>query len=195
MTDNCIYFNDDIGFVKLVSTSGSEKQISKIAGLSHKSNTGPSVDNLLKWQHVSPFEFATATFHIKCPIFVARQLFRHRTGKYLEKSLRYCTTQEVYIPKELDNDYTYKQALRDIFAGYKYLLEKYEGEFYKDREKELARNLLPLSTYTEFYCQFDLRNLLGLFKQRIHKDAQIETQWYAKQMKALLEPEFPNILT
>jgi len=190
---NCIYFEDGIGFVELASTNGHEQMISRIAGLSHESKDGPTVENLLKWNHVSPFEFASATYHIKCPIFVARQLFRHRTGSYLEKSLRYCTTNEVYIPKELEHDYTYKETLKTLLKSYNYLLDAYRDKFYKDREKELARNLLPLATYTEFYCEFDLRNLMNLFRQRIDSHAQAETQWYATQMRDMLKESFPRI--
>lgn len=190
---NCIYFDDGIGFVRLASTNGDEQMISRIAGLSHESENGPPVENLLKWNHVSPFEFASATYHIKCPIFVARQLFRHRTGSYLEKSLRYCTTNEVYIPKELETDYTYKETLKTLLKSYNYLLDAYKDKFYKDREKELARNLLPLATYTEFYCEFDLRNLMNLFRQRIDSHAQMETQWYATQMRDMLKETFPRI--
>ena len=190
---NCIYFDDGIGFVRLASTNGDEQMISRIAGLSHESENGPPVENLLKWNHVSPFEFASATYHIKCPIFVARQLFRHRTGSYLEKSLRYCTTNEVYIPKELEADYTYKETLKNLLKSYNYILDAYRDKFYKDREKELARNLLPLATYTEFYCEFDLRNLMNLFRQRIDSHAQTETQWYATQMRDMLKESFPRI--
>lgn len=190
---NCIYFDDGIGFVRLASTNGDEQMISRIAGLSHESKDGPPVEKLLSWNHVSPFEFASATYHIKCPIFVARQLFRHRTGSYLEKSLRYCTTNEVYIPKELETDYTYKETLKNLLKSYNYILGAYKDKFYKDREKELARNLLPLATYTEFYCEFDLRNLINLFRQRIDSHAQAETQWYATQMRDMLKESFPRI--
>lgn len=190
---SCIYFEDGIGFVELASTNGDEQMISRIAGLSHESKDGPPVEKLLSWNHVSPFEFASATYHIKCPIFVARQLFRHRTGSYLEKSLRYCTTNEVYIPKELETDYTYKETLKNLFKSYNYILGAYKDKFYRDREKELARNLLPLAAYTEFYCEFDLRNLMNLFRQRIDSHAQAETQWYATQMRDMLKESFPRI--
>lgn len=175
------------GFVGLVSWEGTEKHISEIAGISHDSDKGPSVKKLLEWGHLSPLEFADMTFHIKCPIFVARQLFRHRTGKYMERSLRYCESNaEFYIPQKGEIELLYDAAYRESYKAYLELIKM-------GADKEQARGVLPLATYTEYYFKIDLRNLVNLLKLRLHKDAQAETREYAEAMAQFVKIQFPSV--
>ena len=177
---------DDIGYIEIINVCGSEEMIRKIAGLSHDSKDGPTIENLLKWNHMSPFEFASITFKIKCPIFVARQLFRHRTGHYMEKSLRYCESKaEFYTPK---NGYQSIHRLHNeaSYEAYTWLLKK-------GQDKEKARAVLPMSTYTEYYFQMDLRNLIHKLEMRTDTSAQPETRAYAQEMTASLYIVFPTV--
>jgi thymidylate synthase (FAD) len=129
------------------------------------------------------------TFEVKMPIFVARQLMRHRTGHFVEKSLRYCEAkQEAYIPSNIPVglkdmfDFVYEQS----FAMYEYLIVN-------GVEKEQARVVIPLGTYTTVYMQFDLRNLKNLLELRTEKHAQAETQWYSNAMLEMVKEHFPTI--
>ena len=171
------------GSVELVNVLGDEQLISKIAGISHDSEKGPSIEKLLKWEHFSPFEFASMTFKIKCPIFVARQLFRHRTGHYLERSLRYCEANlEMFLPNE-DN---VEEMLELVSKLYHDLLSK-------DVPKERARAVLPLGLYTEYYFQMDMRNLMHMLKMRLDESAQGETREYAHAILKHVQESFPTI--
>lgn len=182
-------FRDGIGYVEHIDHAGSESHISRMAGISHMSDKGASVEKLMRWGHMSPFEFASMTYKIKCPIFVARQMMRHRTGKYMEKSLRYCdATPEVYnpFPEGMYHD-DFARSCQSSFEMY----DLFVKTGVVDREQ--ARGVLPVGMYTEFFVQFDVRNLLHFFDMRIDKDAQVETQWYAGAMMEIFEKYFPTI--
>lgn len=192
--------------VTLVESHGDEAFISRIAGLSHESQKGPSVKQLVQWGHLSPLEFAGVTYLIQCPIFVARQIMRHRTASYLEKSLRYCTLAEMVcdLPHELVDNPATGKSLSSAFRAYRDIIEQGEELIREDtlpsdkrairgRYNELARSVLPLSLETSFYVQFDLRNLLHFFEMRLDKDAQHETRQVARAMLVPLKDIFPTI--
>ena len=94
--------NVDKGFIRLVDHMGSDMAIVKSARVSYGNESkGPEADKklikfLLKHNHGTPFEHLTFTFHVKCPIFVARQWFRHRIGSFNEISLRYTKYDDNY---------------------------------------------------------------------------------------------------
>lgn len=192
--------------VHLIESHGDEAFISRVAGLSHESLKGPSVAQLLQWGHLSPLEFAGVTYLVKCPIFVARQIMRHRTASYLEKSLRYCTLDEMIcdLPFELVGNTEAGASLSSAFRAYRDIVEQGEELIGEDtlpsekkairgRYNELARSVLPLSLETSFYVQFDLRNLLHFFEMRLDKDAQHETRQVARAMLVPLKDIFPTI--
>lgn len=144
-----------------------------------------------KQEHFSVLEFAEMVFLVRCPIFVARQLFRHRNGTFMEKSLR---SLEPSAPKRISDadettvsaDDLYERAYCLSFETYKRLLECGEP-------KERARAVLPLATPTEFLWKIDLRSLLNVFEQRLDPAAQKETREVAGKMYDLVKPYFPNI--
>lgn len=192
--------------VTLVESHGDEAFISRVAGLSHESQKGPSVAQLLQWGHLSPLEFAGVTYLVKCPIFVARQIMRHRTASYLEKSLRYCTLDEMIcdLPHELVDNPATGKSLSSAFRAYRDIIEQGEELIGEDtlpsekkairgRYNELARSVLPLSLETSFYVQFDLRNLLHFFDMRLADDAQLETRQVATAMLFQIRNIFPTI--
>lgn len=175
------------GYVELIATGLREEEISEIAGISHDSPKGPSIEKLLEWDHMSPLEFGDVTYKIKCPIFVARQLFRHRTGKYMERSLRYCEGKpQFYIPPKGNSDLLFDGSYREIYKAYEELVASGEP-------KEQARAILPLGLYTEYYFKIDLRNLINLLKLRLHKDAQFETRRFAEAMLELIREVYPSV--
>ncbi len=161
---------------------------------------------LIRNEHWSPFEMVEFKFHVKAPIFVARQWFRHRTGSVNEISGRYSVLEdEFYVPEkwrlqdtknrqgsrgELDtltNEYAtdaYTEALDYAYKAYEALLSAGVA-------REMARMVLPLSTYTQFYWKQDLRNLLHFLKLRLDEHAQWEIREYAKAILSLIEPLVP----
>lgn len=192
--------------VRLIESHGDEAFISRIARLSHESQKGASVKQLVQWGHLSPLEFAGATYLIQCPIFVARQIMRHRTASYLEKSLRYCTLDEMIcdLPFELVDNTEVGSSLSSAFEAYRNIIEQGEKLIDEDtppsdkklirgRYNELARSVLPLSLETSFYVQFDLRNLLHFFDMRLADDAQLETRQVATAMLFKIRNIFPTI--
>jgi thymidylate synthase (FAD) len=182
---------------KYVSHFGSEKLISQVAGQSRDSAHGPSIENLLAWGHLSPFEFASMTFFISCPIYVARQVMRHRTGKYMEKSLRYTEPDdEVYIIDLDCGDKERNEVLNQSFKDYyESLFRNYHKLIESGMPKEQARGVLPLATFTHFYMQMDVRNLINFFLLRLSPDTQAETRFLAELMLTHFKKEFPTVGT
>jgi len=110
-------------------------------------------------------------------------LFRHRTGHYLERSLRYCEANlEMFLPNE-DN---VEEMLELVSKLYHNLLSK-------DVPKERARAVLPLGLYTEYYFQMDMRNLMHMLKMRLDESAQGETREYAHAILKHVQESFPTI--
>ncbi|AYJ74707.1 FAD-dependent thymidylate synthase [Thermus phage phiFa] len=161
---------------------------------------------LLKHEHWSPFEMVEFKFHVKAPIFVARQWFRHRTASVNEVSARYSVVEdEYYVPEywrlqdtknkqgsvgrldELTNAYAtdaYTEAVEMAFKAYEALLNAGVA-------REMARMVLPVSVYTQFYWKQDLRNLLHFLRLRLDPHAQWEIRQYAEAILQLIEPLVP----
>ncbi|MBE6344720.1 MAG: FAD-dependent thymidylate synthase [Spirochaetaceae bacterium] len=194
----------DKGFVRLVDYYGSDSRIVQSARVSYGEGTktmredGALIDYLLRNQHTSPFEQVVFTFHIKMPIFIARQWVRHRTARMNEISGRYSVMRnEFYVPAEEDvafqstdnkqgrssdsvsKDFAEKvrQTLQD---NQKTAYETYTELVDSGLAREIARINLPLALYTEIYWQCDLHNLMHFLKLRMDGHAQKEIRDYAK---------------
>ncbi len=157
--------------------------------------------------HSSPFEHCTATFILIVPMFVRSQIMRHRTFSYNEVSRRYTSELiKFWKPDELrgqakDNlqcsdgvidsseaDSIFKLATEFSFASYQQLIDL-------GLSRELARGVLPQSTYTTFYMTGNLHNWIKFIKLRDHDHAQPETREIAQQIKQALEVCFPNSMS
>jgi thymidylate synthase (FAD) len=194
----------DKGFVRLVDYCGNDDRIVQAARVSYGGGTksyrqdADLIDYLLRNKHTSPFEQVGLTFHVKMPIFIARQWIRHRTARVNEISGRYSVMKDdFYVPalgdvslQSADNKQgrssdplpdgeaeKVKLALED---GQKQAYRDYTALIEKGVAKELARVNLPLSLYTELYWQMDLHNLFHFIELRIHPHAQKEIRDYAK---------------
>lgn len=158
---------------------------------------------LAKHKHTSCFEHQGATLRLKVPIFIARQIQRHRTFSYNEVSRRYVDTPpEFFWPdkwrKRADN---VKQGSSDEevefdAAGYAksaalVALEVYERLLEEGVAPEQARMILPQNTYTEFYMTGNLRNWTHFLKLRLDGHAQKEVQDVAQMVEKILRPLFP----
>jgi len=196
----------DKGFVRLVDYLGSDQRIVQAARVSYGDGTKTSREDrglihyLLKNEHTSPFEQVILTFHCKMPIFVARQWVRHRTARLNEISGRYSIMKDdFYVPepeqmrfqstnnKQARSD----QALEDGDAGAMIsemvedqteVYQHYLGMIDKGLAREIARNNLPLSLYTEWYWQIDLHNLFHFLRLRLDAHAQYEIRVYAEAL-------------
>lgn len=216
----------DHGFVGLIDTMGSDEEICEAARVSYGTGTKSVSDdrNLLRYLmrhwHTSPFEMAEAKFHLKLPIFVMRQLVRHRTANLNEYSARYSVlSDEFYIPEpELlaAQSQTNKQGrdgeiaeydkqaiitlMEDSCAGsysdYRVLLgeENEDGlmsPLYTGLSRELARIVVPVANYTECYWKCDLHNLFHFLRLRMDSHAQKEIRDFATTMYELVKSKFP----
>ena len=205
----------DHGFVRLVDYMGSDARIVQTARVSYGEGTktlredAGLIDYLLRHEHSSPFEHVIFEFHAKMPIFVARQWIRHRTARLNEISGRYSVIKdEFYIPEASSINFQSKdnkqgRAIDDVPAELKEkvisLLAEDQQNVYKNYEemidddiaRELARINLPLSTYTEWYWQMDLKNMFHFLKLRMDHHAQWEIQEYGRAMAKIVKAVCP----
>lgn len=192
------------GFVRLVDYLGGDSRIVQAARVSYGEGTktvredAGLIDYLLRNEHTSPFEQVVLTFHIKMPIFVARQWIRHRTARVNEISGRYSVMKDEFWlpePKVLalqskDNkqgrssepleDKLASNIIEAMQKGQKEAYSHYQSLVDSGLARELARVNLPLSTYTEMYWQMDLHNLFRFLALRLDSHAQREIRDYAE---------------
>jgi thymidylate synthase (FAD) len=201
------------GFVKLVEVMGSDQEVENAARLSYGtgtrkvSQTRNLIRYLVRHKHTSPLEMCEVKFHLKLPIFVMRQLVRHRTASLNEYSGRYSImSDEFYVPEP---DYLQKQSstnnqgregsLSDKSGKLQYEFNRlhdnahmtYQNLLDEDLTRELARGVLPVTNYTECVWKIDLHNFFHFCKLRMDSHAQREIQDFAKAMYELVKPKFP----
>ena len=193
----------DRGFVRLVDYLGGDERIVQSARVSYGAGTKTVrqdrglIHYLYRHQHTSPFEQVQLTFHVKLPVFVARQWVRHRTARLNEVSGRYSImVDEFYVPaaervqfQSSDNKQGSGEPMpADYAANVVHVLQEEQAQLYASYEgmlahgmaRELARINLPLSLYTEWYWQIDLNNLFHFLKLRMDPHAQYEIRAYAE---------------
>ncbi len=205
----------DKGFVRLVDYMGGDARIVQAARVSYGEGTKTVredkalIDYLLRNKHTSPFEQVIFTFHVKMPIFVARQWIRHRTARLNEISGRYSVmNDEFYLPnpnevrtqsknnkqgsssEDIDPELAMKviEALKQEQTS---LYTNYKGLIANNIARELARINLPLSLYTEMYWQIDLHNLFHFLKLRMDSHAQYEIRVYGEVMAEIVKAVSP----
>ena len=198
---------DRHGFVRLVDTMGDDMAVVRAARVSYGNESkGEKADEklihyLMKHNHGTPFEHIVFTFHIKCPIFVARQWFRHRIGSFNEISGRYTElATEFFVPTTLrenktanhqasiEGDFT-DDEIQSMLSEWNYALEiaesTYESLLEKGVAREQARAVLPIGTYTEFYWTVNLRSLFNFIRLRTADDSQAEMREYAEKIQEI----------
>ncbi len=205
----------DHGQVVLLDVFGSDARIAESARVSYGkgtkkiSNDKSLIRYLMRHHHTSPFEMCEVLFYLKVPIFVARQLVRHRTANINEVSGRYSEMpEETYLPEEtqlgpqsaINNQgrafidpsirtrrghHELDRAHHEAFASYDRLLTVHRVS------KEISRIVLPLSTYTEMYWKCDLHNFFHFCKLRMDSHAQYEIRVMATAMFDAVAPMFP----
>ena len=201
------------GFVKLLDIMGNDEEVENAARISYgegtrkTSQTRNLIRYLMRHKHTSPFEMCEVKFHLKLPIFVMRQLVRHRTANLNEYSGRYSVmSDDFYFPKGKNlkpQSTTNKQGREDgelrnpgeiefeIFRIYDGAKNAYHNLLDWDLSRELARIVLPVSNYTEVIWKIDLHNFFHFYRLRGDAHAQDEIQHFADAMWQLVEPHFP----
>ena len=205
----------DHGFVRLVDYMGSDSAIARAARVSYGEGTKKVSEDrallryLMRQRHTSPFEMVEFKFHVKLPIFVARQWIRHRSASVNEYSGRYSIMkEEFYLPGPEDIRYQStvnkqgrsdeevpdetKAKLLDYLVGsQKEAYEAYSDYVEQGLARELARINLPLSLYTEWYWKIDLHNLFHFLRLRMDVHAQKEIREYAVVMADIVKTVCP----
>jgi len=206
----------DHGHVRYIDHMGKDLDIVEAARVSYNGGSkGRDKDigllrYLFKNKHSSPFEMVKVKFDIKMPIFVARQFVRHRMQNMNEVSARYTDlADDFYLPsvfriqdtknkqgsleapeKELDH-----AALRsEANTAYRFAYRTYQSLLKKGVAREMARIVLPVGIYTQFYSCWDLNNLLKYFLLRDDAHAQSEHRDYAVAMKTMAAELFPETM-
>ena len=205
----------DHGFVGLVDYMGSDDAIVQAARVSYgKGTKSINTDRgliryLMRHEHTTPFEMCEVKFHIKLPIFVMRQLVRHRTASLNEYSARYSVvTDEFYIPPKdqlkeqstnnkqgrdselADEEKEYVTDSMQKLWDYNYNMYEYYINNY-NLARETSRTVLPVGGYTECYWKANLKNFLNMARLRMDPHAQWEIREFANAMYNLIKPLFP----
>ena len=205
----------DKGFVRLIDVMGDDAAIVQAARVSYGSGTKKVhqdrglIRYLMRHLHTTPFEMVEFKFHIKLPIFVARQWIRHRTANVNEYSGRYSEMKDEFYLPSLDQlraqSDTNKQGRSeeafapDVAQGIQSKMEQTQTGLYDeyqellgtDLAREIARINLPVSNYTEWYWKVDLHNLFHFLNLRMDDHAQYEIQVYGKVMADIVRAAVP----
>ena len=216
----------DHGFIRVIDYMGNDNSIVQAARVSYGKGTKKvSTDEgliryLLRHWHSTPFEMCEIKYHVKLPIFIARQWIRHRTANVNEYSARYSILdKEFYIPAEdklAAQSKSNRQGRGDILTGdqaqevlnilkddstrtyqnyEKMLNERYDGSIIDENKdglaRELARMNLTLNSYTQWYWKTDLLNLMNFLFLRADIHAQYEIRVYAETMIETLKKWVP----
>jgi thymidylate synthase (FAD) len=216
----------DHGFIRVVDYMGDDAAIVQAARVSYGRGTRKVSDDrgliryLMRHYHSTPFEMCEIKYHVKLPIFIARQWIRHRTANVNEYSARYSVLdREFYIPSEAQlaaQSSANRQGRGEVLEGaeaarvlallkedsernyqdYAWMLNEGEDGAAADPDRqglarELARINLTLNTYTQWYWKTDLHNLMNFLRLRADPHAQYEIRVYADAMIETLDAWTP----
>jgi len=163
---------------------------------------------LMRDRHGTPFEHNAFRFHIRCPIFVAREWFRHRIGSFNEFSMRYAkATEDFYVPDADDvrtqvgkpGSYSFdpvepdlaERTRKELQSVYDVAFATYTRLVEQGIARELARSVLPVGAYTEFYWTVNARALMNFVSLRAAETAQREIRRYAEACEQFLAEAMP----
>src|SRR5262245_66531058 len=205
----------DHGFVRLDDCMASDLSVVNSARVSfgrRKAEMDDSDEGLIRFlmrdRHGTPFEHNAFRFHIRAPIFVAREWFRHRVGSFNEFSMRYAkATDDFYVPEPDDvrtqvgkpGAYTFEpvepeiaeQTREELRAVYDAAFETYDRLVELGVARELARCVMPVGAYTEFYWTINARSLMNFVSLRAADTAQREIRRYADAVEQFFAEHMP----
>ena len=205
----------DHGFVRLDAVMADDLSVvngARVSFARHKEAMDASDEGLIRFlmreRHGTPFEHNSFRFHIRCPIFVAREWFRHRIGSFNEFSMRYAkATDDFYVPAPEDvrtqvgkpGAYTFEtvepelaESTRETFESvYRTAYAAYEELVEAGVAREVARCVLPVGAYTEFFWTVNARALMNFVSLRAAETAQREIRRYAEAVESFLAEKMP----
>jgi thymidylate synthase (FAD) len=205
----------DHGFVRLDDAMADDLSVvngARVSFARRKEEMDESDEGLIRFlmreRHGTPFEHNSFRFHIRAPIFVAREWFRHRVGSFNEFSMRYAkATDEFYVPAPEDvrsqvgkpgaysfepvSDELAQTAREELQAVYEHAYATYERLVEQGVARELARAALPVGAYTEFFWTVNARSLMNFVSLRAAETAQREIRRYADAVERFFEERMP----
>ena len=166
------------------------------------------INYLLKNKHATPFEHVVFKFHVKCPIFIAREWFRHRWSSFNEMSMRYYVPESIdfYNPENIrqqigkPGSYSFESIEDPITKSlvesktksvYSYAYNTYQVLIEAGVAKEIARTVLPVGQYTEFIWTVNARSLVNFISLRNDEHAQYEIRKYAEVVENIFSQYMP----
>jgi thymidylate synthase (FAD) len=205
----------DHGFVRLDDAMADDLSVvngARVSFAKHKTEMDDSDAGLIRFlmreRHGTPFEHNSFRFHIRTPIFVAREWFRHRIGSFNEFSMRYAkATDDFYVPEPEDvrsqvgkpgaysfepvSDEVAETTREELRAVYDAAFAAYERLVELGVARELARAALPVGAYTEFYWTVNARALMNFLSLRNSETAQREIRLFAEACERFLAERMP----
>ena len=205
----------NFGFVRLDDCMADDLSVVNAARVSFAKESSEMDDRaiglinfLMRERHGTPFEHNSFRFHIKCPLFVAREWFRHRIGSFNEFSARYSMVEdEFYVPLaenvrtqvgkpgsysfETITDGRQDSAISIISSVNKLAYHQYMLMVEMGIAKEVARCVLPVSMYTQFYWTVNARSIMNFISLRDNEHAQMEIREYAEKVKETFAEKMP----
>src|SRR4029450_7852891 len=205
----------DHGFVRLDEAMADDASVvngARVSFARHKAEMDDSDAGLIRFlmreRHGTPFEHNAFRFHIRAPIFVAREWFRHRVGSFNEVSMRYAkATDDFYVPEPQDvrtqvgkpGAYSFEPVSDDVAETTREELRQVYETAYSAYERlvelgvarELARAVLPVGAYTEFYWTVNARALMNFLSLRNSENAQREIRRYAEACERFFAERMP----
>jgi len=205
----------DHGFVRLDGAMADDLSVvngARVSFAKRRTEMTESEEGLIRFlmreRHGTPFEHNAFRFHVRCPLFVAREWFRHRVGSFNEFSMRYAkATEDFYVPEPEDvrtqvgkpGAYSFepvepelaertREELREV---YDHAYATYERLVEAGVARELARLAIPVGAYTEFYWTVNARSLMNFVSLRAAETAQREIRRYAEAVEAFFAEKMP----
>jgi thymidylate synthase (FAD) len=203
------------GFVRLDAAMADDLSVVNAARVSFAKHSDEMTDVdkglinfLMRERHGTPFEHNSFRFHVKCPVFVAREWFRHRIGSFNEFSARYTEVpNEFFVPAESEirtqvgkpGSYKFepvepkvsREAVELIQGINERAYEAYKHMISRGVAKELARAVLPVSMYTQFNWTVNARSLMNFLGLRTHETAQYDIRQYAEGVAKIFAEQMP----
>ncbi len=205
----------DHGFVRLDAAMADDLSVvngARVSFAKRRTEMTESDEGLIRFlmrdRHGTPFEHNAFRFHIRCPIFVAREWFRHRIGSFNEFSMRYAkATDDFYVPdaddvrtqvgkpgayrfEPVDADLA-EETREELRAVYEEAYNAYTRLVEKGVARELARSVMPVGAYTQFYWTVNARALMNFVSLRNAEFAQLEIRRFAEAVEAFLAQKMP----
>ena len=218
MSNETIFFHE--GFVRLYGVMADDYSVVNSARVSFAKQSSEIHDDLsgkdkglitflMRERHGTPFEHNAFRFHVKCPVFVAREWFRHRIGSFNEFSARYSEVPNEFhtpMPDEIRTQVgkpgAYKfepvdeaiaeQAVATIDGMNKAAYQAYLLLLELGVAKEVARSVLPVSMYTQFYWTVNARSLMNFLSLRTDENAQYEIREFARAVEIFFMQQMPE---